>query len=174
MVLTVHVSLLHAEGRSWISSSGRFLIWSGNVCSADNSQQFFDPYSFTHILHGFVYCGLTAWLFPRLAPAWRLWLAVAIEALWEVAENSNFIIQRYRAGTASLGYEGDTIVNSLGDILSAIVGFMIARRLGFRRSLAAFLILEIVLIVWIKDSLILEIVMLVHPLEAIKAWQLCH
>jgi hypothetical protein len=107
-------------------------------------------------------------------PVWRLWFALTLGALWEVFENSNFIIQRYRAETASLGYQGDTIVNSFGDILCAVVGFMIAQRLGFRRSLLLFVGLEIVLLIWIKDSLILEIVMLIFPVDAIKAWQMCH
>jgi hypothetical protein len=111
---------------------------------------------------------------PRLTPAWRLSLAIAFESAWEVFENSNFIIQRFRAETASLGYQGDTIVNSLGDILCCVVGFLIAQRLGFRRSLVLFAVLEFVLLIWIKDSLILEIIMLSYPVDAIKAWQLCH
>ena len=94
--------------------------------------------------------------------------------LWEVFENSNFIIQRYRADTASLGYQGDTIVNSFGDMLCAVAGFMIARRLGFRRSLVLFLVLELVLLAWIRDSLLLEVLMLAHPVSAIRAWQMCH
>src|SRR5262249_23881327 len=133
----------------------------------------FDPYSFTHILHGFLYFWLIALLFPRLRGAWQLWLAVVAGTLWEVFENSNFIIQRYRAETASLGYEGDTIVNSLGDVLCAIVGFLIARNLGLYRSLILFVVVELVLLTWIKDSLTLEIVMLVYPVKWIKAWQMC-
>jgi hypothetical protein len=90
-----------------------------------NSQHFFDPYSFTHVLHGVLLCGLLAWVVPRLAPAWRLWLAVCAEVLWEVFENSAFVIQRYRAATLAQGYEGDTVANSLGDILSCALGFMV-------------------------------------------------
>ena len=173
-VLMISTYLLRSEGRLWICSCGQFLIWAGKVCSSNNSQQFLDPYSFTHVLHGFLYCWLVAWIFSRLSPAWRLWLAVTVAALWEVFENSNFIIQRYRADTASLGYQGDTIVNSFGDMLCAVVGFMIAERLGFRRSLVLFLALELVLIVWIRDSLLLEILILIHPVNAIKTWQMCH
>jgi hypothetical protein len=166
--------LLRSEGRLWICSCGQILIWSGNVCSSDNSQHFLDQYSFTHLLHGFVYCWLLAWVAPRLLPIRRFWLALCIESLWEVIENSDFIIQRYRETTAALGYQGDTVVNSLGDILSCAAGFMIARQLGPRRSLALFVVIEVVLVIWIRDSLILEVLMLIYPINAIKAWQMCH
>ncbi len=172
-VLVATAYQLRRQGRLWICSCGKLLIWSGDVCSSDNSQHFLDPYSFTHVLHGFVYCGLLAWIVPRLAPVWRLWMAVAAAALWEVVENSDFVIQRYRTATAALGYQGDTIVNSLGDILSCAVGFMIARRFGFRRSLVLFVLTEVVLLIWIRDSLTLDVLMLIFPLDAIKQWQMC-
>ncbi len=166
--------LLRLEGRLWICSCGKVLVWAGKVCSAGNSQHFLDPYSFTHVLHGFLFFWLIAWLVPRLPSSWQLTLAIAVEALWEVFENTNFIIDRYRSETAALGYQGDSVVNSFGDILCCLVGFMIARRLGLRRSLIAFAALELILIVWIKDSLLLEILMLVVPIDAIKALQMCH
>jgi hypothetical protein len=125
------------------------------------------------VLHGFAFFWLIAWLASRLDSKWQLTLAVALESLWEVFENTNFIIDRYRSQTAALGYTGDTVVNSFGDILCCMVGFMIARRLGLRRSLIVFAALELVLIVWIRDSLLLEIVMLVFPVDAIKALQMC-
>jgi hypothetical protein len=165
--------LLRLEGRLWICACGKFLIWAGKVCSAENSQQLFDPYSFTHVLHGFMFFWLIAWLTPRLRPTWQLSLAIAVEALWEVFENTNFIIERYRSETAALGYNGDTVVNSFGDIFCCLIGFLIAKRLGLRRSLVVFLALEFILILWIRDSLLLEILMLVFPVDAIKAWQMC-
>jgi hypothetical protein len=116
---------------------------------------------------------LIAWLGARLQSGWQLTIAVALEALWEVFENTNFVIDRYRSQTAALGYTGDTLVNSFGDILCCLVGFIIARRLGLRRSLLVFAVLEVFLIVWIKDSLLLEILMLVFPVDAIRAMQMC-
>ena len=113
-----------------------------------------------------------AGVFPRLALAWRLALAIIVEALWEVVENSAFVIQRYREVTLAVGYEGDTIVNALGDLLCCALGFLLARQLGFRRSLALFVVTELVLMLWIRDSLMLNIVMLLHPFEAIRAWQM--
>jgi hypothetical protein len=166
--------LLRVEGRLWMCACGGLKVWSGQVCSADNSQHFLDPYSFTHVLHGFLFFWLIAWLLPRLNANWQLVLAIAVEALWEVFENTNFIVNRFRSETAALGYTGDTVVNSFGDILCCLVGFIIARSLGLRRSLLVFAVLEMVLIVWIKDSLLLEILMLVVPIDAIKAWQICH
>ena len=165
--------LLRVQGRLWICACGRIEIWSGDICSSDNSQHFLDPYSFTHVLHGFAFFWLILWLAPRLRPAWQLALAIIAEAAWEAFENTNFIIDRYRSETAALGYTGDTVVNSFGDTLCCLVGFMIARRLGFRRSLIVFFVLELILILWIRDSLLLQIVMLIFPLDAIKALQLC-
>jgi hypothetical protein len=165
--------LLHLEGRLWICSCGNVQMWAGKVCSSDNSQHFLDPYSFTHLLHGFLFFWLIAWLLPRLKPGWQLTLAIAVEALWEVFENTDFIINRYRSETAALGYTGDTVVNSFGDILCCLAGFMVARSLGVRRSLVVFAVLELVLIVWIRDSLVLEILMLLFPIDAIRAFQMC-
>lgn len=125
------------------------------------------------MLHGFLFFWLIVWLAPRLSSNWQLTLAIAVEALWEAFENTNFIIDRYRSETAALGYNGDTVVNSFGDIVCCLVGFMIARRLGLRRSLIVFAVLELVLIFWIRDSLLLEILMLVFPIDSIRAFQMC-
>ena len=172
-VLAMTALLLRGEGRLWICACGRVSIWSGKVCSSNNSQQFLDPYSFTHVLHGVLYFWLMIRIVPRLRLSWRVWLAVTLASAWEVFENTNFVINRYRSDTAAFGYAGDTVINSLGDILCAVVGFMIAQRLGFRRSLLLFFSVELVLLIWIRDSLFLEILMLIHPVAAIRAWQMC-
>ncbi len=109
-----------------------------------------------------------------LSTSWRLVIVLAAEALWEILENSNAVIDRYRATTAFLGYRGDTVANSMGDILCCGIGLLIARKLGWLRSLPIFIATEIVLLFWIRDSLILEIIMLIHPFESIKTWQLGH
>ena len=165
---------LRLEGRLLICSCNRLLIWVGDICSSNNSQQLFDPYSFTHVLHGFLLFWIISLLFRRMAPEWQISLAVLTEAAWEVFENTPFVINRYRTETAALGYEGDTVVNSFGDLLCAFVGVMIARQLGFRRSVIVFLIVEVILLVAIRDSLLLQILMLIRPIAAIKQWQLCH
>ena len=162
---------LRSQGRLWACSCDYILLWSGDAWSSDNSQHLLDPYSFTHVLHGFAFCGLLALVVPRLPAAWRLWLAVSIEASWEVVENSEFVIRRYREETAALGYNGDTIVNSLADIVLCVLGFALARRLGFRLTVALFVATEVALGAWIRDGLLLNVVMLIHPINAIKEWQ---
>ena len=164
---------LWAEGRMLFCSCGEFDLWVGDTCSSQNSQQLFDPYSFTHVLHGFLLFWLVALIFRNVSPMWQLSLAAIFEALWEVLENSRFIIDRYRAQTAALGYEGDTIVNSFGDLFCAVIGFLIARRLGWPKSLILFLLFELVLLFWIRDSLLLQIVMLIYPINGLKTWQMC-
>ena len=169
--LTAASFQLRSLGRLWWCGCGRFLLWLGDAWSPETSQHLLDPYSFTHVLHGFVIFWLLAWCVPRLSAAWQLWLAVTAESAWEVVENTDFVIRRYRDATAALGYNGDTIANSLGDILACGLGFMLARRLGFRRSLVLFAVVEVVLLFWIRDSLLLNVVMLFHPIEWVKAWQ---
>ena len=172
LLLAFTVAALRVQGRLWICACGRVDLWAGNTKSADNSQHLADPYSLTHVLHGLLFYGALAWAVPRLPVAWRLAVAVAIEALWEVVENSAFVIQRYRETTLALGYQGDTIVNAVGDIAWMVAGFWVARKLGFRRSVAFFIATEVVLLLWIRDSLVLNIIMLLAPSDALKTWQM--
>ncbi len=172
LTLALTVVAMRAQGRLWICACDRIDLWAGNTKSSDNSQHLADPYSFTHVLHGLVFYWLLARLFPRLHVMWQLTAAVAVESLWEVVENSEFIIQRYREATLALGYEGDTVVNAVGDIAWMALGFWLARKLGFRRSAALFVATEVVLILWIRDSLLLNIIMLLVPIDAVKNWQM--
>jgi hypothetical protein len=172
VVLSVTAWQLHYQGRRWWCACGQPSLWSGDVRSQHNSQHLFDPYSFTHVLHGVVFFGVLTWVFPRLWPAWRLCLALTLESLWEIVENSAFVIERYRSATAAIGYVGDSVANSLGDILSCAVGFLVARWLGFRGSVLLGLMLEALLLVWIRDNLTLNVVMLVYPVPDIRAWQM--
>jgi hypothetical protein len=165
---------LHHQGRSWGCSCGHAFLWTSDAWGPLTSQTFLDPYSFTHILHGLMFCGLLTLLIPGVSTRWRFSLAIMIEAVWELIENTNTVIEHYRAATASLGYQGDTVMNSLGDIMCCGIGFMIARQFGWRRSLIVFSVTEVVLLIWIRDSLLLEIVMLVSPITAIKVWQMGH
>ena len=173
LVLVVTAFALRFEGRLWICACGDIKLWVGNTCSSDNSQHILDPFSFTHVLHGIAFFWIIAWLGARLRSPWQVVLAIAVEAGWEIFENTSFVINRYRTATAALGYTGDTVVNSIGDILCCLAGFLIARRLGFGRSLVLFLLIELMLMLWIKDSLLLQILMLTTPIEAIKNWQTC-
>lgn len=173
LVLLLMIVSLRALGRLFLCACGYFDVWTSDTCSSNNSQQLFDPYSFTHVLHGFLFFWLIQLLFRRMTAYWQFWLALLLESAWEVFENTSFVINKYRTETAALGYTGDTVVNSLGDLACALVGFLIARQFGIRRSLIAFLLIELILILWIHDSLLLQILMLIQPVEAIKLWQMC-
>lgn len=174
VLLVLTVIQLHRQGRIVWCACGRWNLWAGDIWSSHNSQHGFDPYSFTHVLHGVMFYGVLVWLWPRLSLAWRLASSVFIEALWEMLENSPFIIQRYREATIGLGYEGDSIINSLADIVCCGIGFMLARRLGWRWSAILFVVTDLVLLVRVRDNLTLNVLMLICPIDAIKSWQMVH
>ena len=171
-ILAVAVYRLRCQERIWWCACGQSRLWDGDIWSPHNSQHLFDPYSFTHILHGVLLFWLIAWILPRLPLMWQFTLAIAAEILWEVFENSMFIIQRYREATIGMGYKGDSIINSMGDILCCAMGFFLARYLGLWRSLALFVLIELGLLFWVRDNLTLNALMLICPIDAIKAWQM--
>ncbi|HEX8162439.1 MAG TPA: DUF2585 family protein [Pyrinomonadaceae bacterium] len=174
LTVSLAVLALRLQGRAWVCACPHVRAWTSAAWSAETSQQLFDPYSLTHLLHGFAFCGLLALAAARARASWRLCLALALESLWEIVENTDAVIDRYRETTAALGYAGDTVLNSVGDVIAGGVGFLVARRLGWRRTLAAFALVELVLILTIRDSLLLNVVMLLHPSGAIRAWQAGH
>jgi hypothetical protein len=160
-----------AMGRKLWGVGGQPGIWSGNIWSAHNSQYLTDPYTFSHITHGVLLYSLLRLAAPGLPPGLRAVLAIAAESAWEVTENTDLVIQRYRAATISLNYYGDSVMNSMGDILACVAGFVLAWRLPTRVTVIGVLVFEAGLVLWIRDSLFLNILMLVHPLEAIRRWQ---
>lgn len=172
IVIVVSAVLLVWQGRVWWCQAGDYSPWAWDIWTTHNSQHIIDPYAFTHVLHGILEFWLIGLVFKRMPLAWRLLLAVIIESTWEVAENSSFIIERYRTVTLSLDYFGDSIINSLADIFCCATGFAIAYKLKFWKSLALFLATEAILIVWIRDSLVINIIMLIYPIEALKVWQM--
>lgn len=173
LVIIAALLQLYFQGRIlWCKWDSPLYIWSSDAWGKHNSQHFLDPYTFTHVLHGFLYFWFLTLIFRgRVSLKWLLFFAVALESAWEILENTNSIIERYRTATLALDYFGDSVLNSFGDILSCAAGFIIARKLGFWLSLALFILIEIVLIFWIHDSLLINIIMLIHPVEAIKTWQ---
>jgi Protein of unknown function (DUF2585) len=170
-IIAFVAALEYAQGRLLICKCGYVKIWEGVVNSADNSQHIADWYSLSHIIHGFIFFGLT-WLLVRKWPlAYRLLAATLVEGGWELLENSSFIINRYREGTISLDYFGDSIVNSTSDIGFMIIGFFIASKLPWKITFVAAIAMELLALYVIRDNLTLNVIMLLHPLEAIKNWQ---
>ncbi len=171
-VVIVMIAGLWLEGRVLFCGCGSGVPWVFDVKSRHCSQHLFDPYSASHVLHGVVFCGCFWLLRGKIGGAWRLWGCLVLEASWEVLENSAFIINRYRTGTMALGYEGDSITNSLCDVTCCMGGYLIANQLPWKWSVAFFLAVELTLLLLIRDSLVLNVVMLVCPLEVIKQWQM--
>jgi len=163
---------LFAMGRIWWCKCGGTFLWSGDIVSTHNSQHLFDPYSFTHVLHGIALYGIL-WLLlgSSTTPASRAVIVIAIESAWEIFENTSFVIERYRETTVSLDYYGDSILNSLSDIVACFGGTVVAMTAPVWASAVIIVIVEVALLIWIRDSLLLNIVMLVFPLDAIKDWQ---
>jgi hypothetical protein len=174
VIVGIFAALAAAElamGRLPLGPDGRFGWWEGDIWSSEQSQRFADPYSISHVVHGFLFYGLL-WLAARRLPLrMRLLAAVVLEATWEILENSPIIIDRYRAVTISLGYVGDSVLNSLSDVLMMTTGFLIASRLRFWVAVAIVIGCEVGMVLWVRDNLTLNIIMLVHPVDAIRQWQ---
>jgi len=163
--------LLRWNGRPWICECGHVRLWLGDINSSENSKHLFDPYSWTHLQHGLVFMLALSGLFRRLSIKVRLLLAMALESIWELVENSATVIKSYQSNTVSMGYTGDTIINSLGDVLMCVIGFLLASKLGWKKTIVLFVIIEVLMLMTIRDSLILNIVMPYFPIEDVLNWQ---
>jgi hypothetical protein len=170
-IISIAALLELAMGRPLTYTKGPVRLWSGDIRSDQNSQQIADPYTVTHVVHGALFYGVTFALF-RAPVGVRAIAATTIEAAWEAYENTDQVINRYRTETISLGYYGDSVINSVADMLACVAGFFLARRLPTMATVLWVLVAELILAFWIHDNLTLNILMLIHPIDAIRRWQM--
>jgi len=171
-IIALLAATMLAMGRSLFCRCDVVALWSGDIMSNQNSQQFADPYSFTHITHGVLLFWLVRALWRTGPFDARLIAVTIIEATWEAIENTDAVINRYRETTVSLGYYGDSVLNSVNDVMFCILGVLIASRISGRVSVLGIVAMEAILLIWIRDSLLLNIIMLFVPIAAIRRWQL--
>jgi Protein of unknown function (DUF2585) len=170
-LIAIQATVELALGRVPMCTCGTIRLWVGGTMSPETSQQIFDWYSLSHIIHGFALYGLTWLVLPNAPVAARLVLAVAVECGWEILENTDLIIDRYRTATVSLNYRGDSIINSVSDTLTMIFGFGLAAWLPVWLVVALAVFMEALAGYVIRDNLTLNIIMLIYPVEAIRIWQ---
>jgi hypothetical protein len=160
-----------AMGRTPICRCGTIRLWQNEVLSPENSQQITDWYTLSHIVHGLIFYATLAWAAPRLALGARALIALLIEIVWEITENTSWVIDRYREATIALDYYGDSVLNSVSDMLAMLLGFWLASRLPAWASVLLALGLEALALAVIRDNLTLNVLMLLYPLQSIRHWQ---
>lgn len=158
-------------GQPPICTCGYIKLWEGTVLGPGNSQHLSDWYTFSHIVHGFIFYGLLALLFPRVSVRSRLLVALGVEVAWEIAENTPAVIQHYREQALAQGYTGDSIINSVMDTVFMAAGFIMARKVPWWTTVIAAIGLELFVLFMIRDNLTLNVINLMHPIQMIADWQ---
>lgn len=170
-MLVAHAFVLHWFGQPWIAADGTIKLWEGAVLSVGNSQHIADWYTFSHVIHGFLFYALLWALFPRLPWTTRLIIALGIEIGWEMIENSPIVINAYRENALAIGYSGDSILNSISDCGAMVIGFLAARRFPILMIVGAAVGAELFTLYMIRDGLLLNILFFIHQFQFIQTWQ---
>jgi hypothetical protein len=170
-VMAIQALLLRLMGRPLSCACGAIRLWSGDILSSETSQQFSDWYSFTHVEHGLLFYFLGWLLFPRLSVSRRFLIALVVEAAWEIMENSAWFVEIYRRQALAIGYSGDSVINSVSDLAFMSLGYVFAARAPVWASVVLLAAIEIVLAGSIRDTLALNLLNFVHPVEAVTRWQ---
>jgi hypothetical protein len=164
--------VLNAMNRVWWCEQGDWLPWSFDVWSSHNSQHLFDPYALSHFGHGVGLWLVLALVFrDKISATLKVIVIAVIEAGWEILENTPLVIGRYRESTVSLDYTGDSISNSVSDYLMCLAGVYLVQRISWRAAITTFVVLEVASLIWIRDSLLINIMMLTYPIDPIRQWQ---
>ncbi|HEX8340541.1 MAG TPA: DUF2585 family protein [Tepidisphaeraceae bacterium] len=163
--------VLLAGGRRWWCAFGDLSPWTLDAWGPHNSQHLIDAYVFSHLLHGVILYFVFHVGGLRRFPAWQLFGVLLLEAAWEVFENSPFVIERYRTTTNASAYTGDSVLNSITDYAACLIGWLLSRQLGWKWAVAIFFAAETGCLLWIRDNLTLNVLMIFHPVEAIQRWQ---
>jgi hypothetical protein len=171
LVVALLAALLHAQGRDPICPCGYVKLWHGEVPSTEGSQHLFDWWTFSHVIHGFLFFAALRWAVPRLSTGWRLVAATVVEAGWEIVENSDWAIERYRTYTVSFDYNGDSILNAMSDVGAMWLGFALARVLPVWLSVLIVVAIEALPMIAIRDGLILNVLTMLFPLPGVVEWQ---
>ena len=171
LLLVLQITVLLAMGRPPICTCGTVRLWENSPLSPETSQQLFDWYTFSHIVHGFLFYAAIRLVFRRLSVWQALLIAIGIEIGWEILENTPWVIEAYRQQALAQGYVGDSTINSVFDTFSMMAGFALARFVPVWASVVLVLVLEFSAAYAIHDNLTLNVLNFIHPIDSITRWQ---